>query len=78
VNKACAGGRGGPGGNGGAGGGGAGGVSIAILFTGEQPARDDQTTIATARAGRRGQGGHPGVNDGIDGVAAEIRAVSDH
>lgn len=67
---ACNGGDGGPGGNGASGGGGAGGISVALLFTGTEPARDDATRAAT-RTGKAGAAGGPPAGKGKDGVAAD-------
>ncbi len=71
----CTGGPGGNGGKAGAGAGGAGGVSVAILWNGANaPTLDGATTGAlfVATPGAKGQGGTPGINDGIDGVALTI------
>ncbi len=65
----CTGGNGGRGGNGGAGGGGAGGISVGILFQGTAPTLEG-TAVVNGTRGRWGFGGAPGVNDGMDGIAA--------
>jgi hypothetical protein len=76
TNNSCDGGSGGPGGDGGAGGGGAGGVSVGILYVGaDEPIVDEATTFSIGNAGLAGVGGDAGVNDGIDGVSAEVHLL---
>jgi hypothetical protein len=70
TGNACSGGSGGYGGAGGAGGGGAGGIAVGILYVGEKPEIVD-TNITTGDAGAPGQGGAPGTNDGVAGVAQD-------
>ena len=70
----CLGGNGGGGGDGGSGGGGAGGISAALIYKNTAPTLDAATTTnsTVGVAGKKGSGGTPGVNDGIDGVAQTV------
>jgi len=69
ASPGCAGGVGGQGAKGSAGGGGAGGSSVGILYTGEQPNADTNTTITVpSTAASKGTGGNPGLNDGVAGA----------
>jgi hypothetical protein len=71
---ACEGGTGGRGGKGGAGGGGAGGISVGVLWSGSEPILlENEYSIGDP--GAKGIGGEPGVNDGAEGVAVEVRKV---
>ena len=68
----CLGGNGGKGGNGGSGGGGAGGVSVAYAFKGPKPTLDSDVVVTKGTAGKKGIGGIPGTNDGVDGLAQDF------
>jgi hypothetical protein len=70
----CQGGKGGPGGGGGASGGGAGGISAGIVHKGDAPTTDT-IDYAIGQAGTKGDGGIPGTNDGVDGVAENVVEV---
>lgn len=70
----CSSGEGGKGGAGGTGGGGAGGLSVGVLYRGPKPTLEASGVTAGA-LGPKGQGGTPGVNDGIDGIAADTLEV---
>lgn len=75
---ACDGGNGGNGAQGGASGGGAGGLSVGILWSGtNEPNVSDDTTIAPGTEGLGGVGGVPFENDGISGVSAALRRITD-
>ncbi len=67
------GGAGGRGGRGGAGGPGGGGPSIGLLVSGASPVK--QGVTVNIGAGGKGGKGTPGVLDGADAVAVEIRVV---
>lgn len=71
----CSGGAGGRGGDGGGGSGGAGGLSVGLLYKGNAPKLDAETTaaITVEGPGEKGTGGAPGVNDGPIGVAAKVQ-----
>lgn len=66
---------GGAGGRGGGGSGGAGGLSVGLLYKGNAPKLDAETTaaITVEGPGEKGTGGTPGVNDGPIGVAAKVQ-----
>ncbi len=78
ASPGCAGGIGGQGAKGAPGGGGAGGSSVGILYTGQAPNADTNTTITIpSNAAVKGTGGDPGVNDGVDGAkVAVLQATS--
>lgn len=67
----CSGGKGGAAGKGGASGGGAGGVSLGVGYSGKKPLLDAQSQVQLGSPGVAGDGGEPGNNDGLPGVAAE-------
>ncbi len=64
----CDGGAGALGGKGGAGGGAAGGLSVGIVYGGDAPTTDSETTFTLGLPGARGLGGVPSQNDGRAGV----------
>jgi hypothetical protein len=49
-------------------------VSVGILYKGTKPTTDT-TTITTGAAGPKGDGGSPGVNDGVGGQKADTVEV---
>ncbi|MDB4946157.1 MAG: Glycine-rich cell wall structural protein precursor [Labilithrix sp.] len=70
----CSGGTGGKGGDGGSGGGGAGGISAAVLYKGGAPTNNN-STLTPGKAGGKGVGGTPGMNDGVEGKSADMLEV---
>ena len=66
----CLGGNGGAGGSGAPGGGGAGGISVGVLFSGDEPLLDSDTTNAIKTATKGGSAGAGPGNPGIEGSAA--------
>jgi hypothetical protein len=75
VNTAnsCPGGTGGFGADGGASGGGAGGICVGILWSGDTAPVQNDLTFSHGKAGTKGVGGDPGVNDGIIGEATDVK-----
>jgi len=77
ASPGCAAGVGGQGGTGGAGGGGAGGISVGVVYTGQKPDVDANTSIVVpSTPAHKGAGGAPGVNDGVDGVVETMLQAS--
>ena len=70
MSQTVPGGAGGVGGAGGAGAGGAGGITAGVVYKGAKP--NIQGTTTTGKLGAKGIGGIPGVNDGVDGVKADV------
>lgn len=77
VGNACQGGVGGDGGKGGSGAGGSGGISAGVLHKGPAPTVDPATeaAITVGKAGEKGTGGTPQMNDGKPGDAKKIIAL---
>ena len=73
--NSCGGGAGGKGGDGGASGGGAGGVSVGVVWKGALAPTLTNSTTMTGKAGTKGIGGVPTMNDGIAGVKQDTLQV---
>jgi hypothetical protein len=71
--NSCTGGAGGFGADGGASGGGAGGISVGILWSGDTAPVQNDLTFSHGTRGTKGVGGDPGVNDGINGEATDVK-----